>query len=61
MLRAMARVCDDLETQPESVCGLHEWLAPEEIAALIERMRNLIANPVMPDLRRRRSVPWSFR
>jgi hypothetical protein len=61
LVQAMRRVCEALETQQEPVCGLYEWLAPEEIVALIERLRRLIANPVMPDLQRRRSVPWSFR
>lgn len=61
LVRAMERVCEELETQQEPVCELYEWLAREEIVALIERMRKLIANPIMPDLRRRRSVPWSFR
>jgi uncharacterized repeat protein (TIGR03843 family) len=61
LVRAMERVSEELETQQEPVCGLYEWLAPQEVEALIERMHKLIANPIMPDLRRRRSVPWSFR
>jgi hypothetical protein len=59
-VRDIKRVANDLETGEGTACDLHDWLAGDEIEGLIERMSKLAANPVLPDLRRRRSVPWSF-
>ncbi len=60
-VRDLERVCDDLESQQGRACALKELLNPEEIEGLMERMRKLITHPILPDLRRRRSVPWSLR
>jgi hypothetical protein len=56
----MKRVGDDLHVRQGMACKLYDLLFEEEIEALRERMQKLVQNPVMPDLRRRRSVPWSF-
>jgi uncharacterized repeat protein (TIGR03843 family) len=60
LVRDMKRVEDDLLARQGMACELYELLFKEEIEALRERMRKLVQEPVMPDLRRRRSVPWSF-
>jgi uncharacterized repeat protein (TIGR03843 family) len=60
LVRDMKRVDDDLQARQGMACELYELLYKEEIEALCERMRKLVREPVMPDLRRRRSVPWSF-
>lgn len=59
-LRAMRRVCDDLEYRQGEASQLYELLDEDEIEALRERILGLIDNPILPSLHRRRSVPWSF-
>jgi uncharacterized repeat protein (TIGR03843 family) len=59
LVRDMKRVEDDLLARQGMACELYELLFKEEIDALRERMRKLVQEPVMPDLRRRRRVPWS--
>lgn len=60
LLRDIRRVCDELEAQQGLTCDLQELLAPDEMEGLIQRMRALLTRPSLPDLRSRRSVPWSF-
>ena len=60
-IRDMQRVIDELESRQGPACELYELLEEDEVEGVLERMRTLVANPVLPDLRRRRSVPWSFR
>jgi hypothetical protein len=60
LVRDMQRVEGDLQGRRGMVCELYELLFKEEIEGVLERMRRLIQDPVLPDLRRRRSVPWSF-
>jgi hypothetical protein len=59
LVRDMKRVEDDLLGRQGMACELYQHLFDEEIEALLERMRKLVQEPVLPDLRRRRSVPWS--
>ncbi len=60
MVRDMKRVERDLQERQGIACELYELLFEEEIEAVQERIRKLVNDPTMPDLRRRRSVPWSF-
>ena len=60
LLRDIRRVCDDLEAEQGRVDELRELLSAAEIAGLCERMHTLLRKPILPDLQRRRSVPWSF-
>ena len=60
LLRAIKRVGDDLEATRGVTCALQELLMASEIEGLVERMRMLLEHPTLPDLHRRRSVPWSF-
>lgn len=60
LVRDMKRVEDDLGARDGIAGKLYELLFEEEIEAMVERMRKLMQEPVLPDLRRRRSVPWSF-
>jgi len=59
-VRAMQRVDDALRERQGAACELYDLLDADEIEALQERMRKLVQEPVLQDLRRRRSVPWSF-
>jgi hypothetical protein len=60
LVRDIRRVCDDLEAQRGKAEELRELLSPAEIAGLCERMHAMLSKPTLPDLQRRRSVPWSF-
>jgi hypothetical protein len=60
LLRDMQRVCTELETDQGLVHSLQDLLSSAEIEALLKRMHTLLARPILPDIRSRRSVPWSF-
>jgi hypothetical protein len=60
MVQDIKRVCCELESRQGLERDLQELLTAAEIAALIERMRTLLARPILPEVRSRRSVPWSF-
>ncbi|ETW96195.1 MAG: hypothetical protein ETSY2_46875, partial [Candidatus Entotheonella gemina] len=59
-VRDMKRVEADLQERQGAAYELYELLFEEEIEAVRERICKLVQDPVLPDLRRRRSVPWSF-
>ena len=61
LLRAMERVSDELEAGKGCAAELTELLAEEEVEGLVERTRELLKQGTLPELRRRRSVPWSYR
>lgn len=60
MLQDIKRVCCELESRQGIERELQALLTAAEIEALIERMRTLLARPILPEVRSRRSVPWSF-
>lgn len=59
-LRDMKRVSTELETGEGLAHPLQDLLTSAEIEALLKRMHTLLARPILPDIRSRRSVPWSF-
>jgi arsenate reductase-like glutaredoxin family protein len=60
MVQDIKRVCCALESHQGLESDLQELLTAAEIEALLERMRTLLARPILPEVRSRRSVPWSF-
>jgi hypothetical protein len=60
MLQDIKRVCGELEGRQGLANDMRELLTAAEIEALLERMRTLLARPILPEVRSRRSVPWSF-
>jgi uncharacterized repeat protein (TIGR03843 family) len=60
MVQDIKRVHADLAARQGLASNLQKLLSSAEIEALIERMSVLLARPILPEVRSRRSVPWSF-
>ncbi len=60
LLADVARVGDDLDSEGPCTRVLAALLDGSEVEALRERIRRLLADPVMPSPRHRRDLPWPW-
>jgi uncharacterized repeat protein (TIGR03843 family) len=60
LLDELERLRDSLESEDGPADKLAEVLTPREIDALCERLRLMLANPVLPRLDPYRNVPWPW-
>ena len=61
LLDDLHRLADDLEGDTSTAAvRLAEWLVPREVEALRRRIRALLHDPIMPEPRTRRDIPWPW-
>ena len=60
LLADIERVADDLDADGATARALAALLDDAEVQALRERMRRVLAEPVLPSPRHRRDLPWPW-
>ena len=60
LLADLRRLAGEMAVKGAALAALGEWLIPQEVAATQQRIKALLADPVMPHPRSRRDVPWPW-